>query len=144
MIQITFKAKHFYFIAFHLKNASIQQYYSLISRIKTVLTGNTDLDANITLTVSINEVVNIYRVLTVLPEGIANVFNTEMSNLLMAQVVAGMADEVANGNGPDTEGTIPASAYWHMTAVNLDGLKTENAIKRNAIVAEGKNLIDSL
>ncbi len=144
MIQVTFKAKHYYFIAFHLKNASIQQYYSLINKIKTALTGNTDLDANTTVETTVGEITNIYKVLTVLPEGVANIFNTEMSDLLQAQVIAGIADEIANGNGPDADGNIPSTAYWHITAGALGGLKAENAAKRNAIVAEGKNLIDSL
>ena len=144
MIQVTFKAKHYYFIAFHLKNASIQQYYSLINRIKTALVGNTDLEADITVETSIGEIINIYRILTVLPEGVANIFNTDMSDLLQAQVIAGVADEIANGNGPDAEGNIPATAYWHITAAALTSLKAENASKRNAIVTEGKSLIDSL
>lgn len=144
MIQVTFKAKHYYFIAFHLKNASIQQYYSLINRIKTALVGNIDLEADITVETSVGEIINIYRILTVLPEGVANIFNTDMSDLLQAQVVAGIANEIANGNGPDIDGNIPETAYWHITAGALTGLKAENASKRNAIVAEGKSLIDSL
>jgi hypothetical protein len=144
MIQITFKAKHYYFIAFHLKNASIQQYYSLINRIKTALIGNTDLEADITVQTSIMEIINIYRVLTILPEGVANTFNSAMDDLLQTQIIAGVADEVANGNGPDADGNIPAGAVWHITAGALTGLKNENMAKRNAIVTEGKNLIDAL
>jgi hypothetical protein len=123
---------------------SIQQYYSLISRIKTALTGNTDLEADTTVETTVGEIINIYKVLTVLPEGVANIFNTEMSDLLQAQVVAGITSEIANGNGPDPDGNIPSTAYWHITAGALSGLKGENATKRNAIVAEGKNLIDTL
>jgi hypothetical protein len=144
MIQITFKAKHYYFIAFHLKNASIQQYYSLINKIKISLINNTDLEADVALASTPGEIINIYRVLTVLPEGVANVFNTEMSDLLTAQVIAGVADEIANGKGPDGDGNIPSDAYWQAIASALTGLKTENTIKRNAVVLEGKNLIDSL
>jgi hypothetical protein len=144
MIQITFKAKHYYFIAFHLKNASIQQYYSLINRIKTALIGNTDLEADITVQTSIMEIINIYKVLTILPEGIANTFNTAMDDLLLTQVAAGIADEVANGNGPDADGNIPETAYWHMVAGALTGLKNENTAKRNAVINEGKLFIERL
>lgn len=144
MIQVTFKAKHYYFIAFHLKNASIQQYYSLISRIKISLADNTDLEAGITVQTSVGEIVNIYKVLTVLPEGVANIFNTAMDDLLLTQVTAGIADEVANGNGPDVDGNIPETAYWHMVAGALTGLKSENAAKRDAVVNEGKLFIDRL
>ena len=144
MIQVTFKAKHYYFIAFHLKNASIQQYYSLINRIKTALTGNTDLEADITLQTSVMEIINIYRVLTVLPEGIANTFNSAMDDLLQTQAAVGIADEVANGNGPDADGNIPAGAYWHIVAGALVGLKNENTAKRNAVVNEGKLFIDTI
>ena len=138
MIQVTFKAKHYYFIAFYLKNASIQQYYSLINKIKIALTGNTDLEADITLQASIMEIINIYKVLTILPEGIANTFNSAMDDLLQTQVVAGIADAVANGNGPDADGNIPAGAVWHITAGALTGLKNENTAKRNAVINEGE------
>lgn len=144
MIQVTFKAKHYYFIAFHLKNASIQQYYSLINRIKTALVGNSDLEADITVQTSVGEIVNIYKVLTVLPEGVANIFNTAMDDLLQTQIVSGMANEVANGNGPDIDGNIPETAYWHMAAGAVTGLKSENAAKRNAIVDSGKLFIELL
>lgn len=144
MIQVTFKAKHYYFIAFHLKNASIQRYYSLISRIKTALTGNTDLEADIAVQTSVGEIIDIYKVLTVLPEGVANVFNTDMSDLLQTQVIAGIADEVANGNGPDPDGNIPETAYWHAVAGALTGLKNENTAKRDAVVADGKLFLDLL
>jgi hypothetical protein len=80
----------------------------------------------------------------VLPEGTSNTFNSAMDDLLQTQVVAGMADEVANGNGPDADGNIPASAVWHITAGILTGLKNENTAKRNAIVNEGKSFIDQL
>jgi hypothetical protein len=144
MIQVTFKAKHYYFIAFHLKNASIQQYYSLISRIKIALVNNPDLEADITVQTSIGEIINIYKVLTVLPEGVANVFNTAMDDLLLTQVIAGIADEVVNGNGPDIDGNIPETAYWHMVAGALTGLKNENTAKRDAVVNEGKLFIETL
>jgi hypothetical protein len=144
MIQVTFKAKHYYFIVFHLKNASIQQYYSLINRIKTVLAGNIDLEANTTLTVSVKEIINIYKILTALPEGVSNIFNTEMSDLLETQIITGVTDEITNGNGPDVDGNISATAYWQLLAAALTELKNENAGKRNTIVAEGKSLIDTL
>ena len=144
MVQLTFKAKHFYFIAYHLKNASIQQYFSLISRIKTSLAGNSNLEADCIIQPTVSEIISIYKVLTVLPEGVANVFNTEMSDLLMAQVVAGMADEVAAGNGPDADGNVPSTAHWHIIAAALQALKSENAAKRNAIISEAVNFMSSI
>jgi hypothetical protein len=144
MIQITLKAKHYYFIAFHLKNTSLQQYYSVINKIKIALTGNTDLEATFNINVTIGEVINMYKVLTVLPEGVSNKPNSEMDDLLTAQTIAGMMDEISNGNGPDAEGNIPEFAYWHMLGQAITGLKAENIVYKNNIINNGKLFLDTL
>ena len=56
MIQITLKAKHYYFIVNQLRNFSVGQYFSLMSRIKTVLTGNTDLKVSFTVDATTDEI----------------------------------------------------------------------------------------
>jgi len=144
MIQITLKAKHFYFIAYQLKNFSIGQYFSLVSRLKTVLTGNTDLEVSFTVDASTDEVVTMFRILTQLPEGVANVINVEMDDLLLPQIVLGSADEQAAGIGPDANGELPYNAYWQRTARDITGIKDSNATARNSYISQGKELIDAV
>jgi hypothetical protein len=144
MIQIELKAKHFYFIVSQLRNYSIQQYFSLVSKMKTVLAGNTDLEALFTVSASTDEVVAIFRILTQLPEGIANVINVEMDDLLAPQIVAGVTTEQAGGIGPDADGNLPYDAYWQRLARDISVIKTENANARNSYISEGKSLIDTI
>jgi hypothetical protein len=144
MVNITLKAKHFYFITYQLKNSTIEQYFSLISRIKTALTGNTDNEASFTVEASPAEVIVIFRTLTVLPEGVANVINVEMDDLLSAQIIAGASQEGANGIGPDAEGNLPENAYWQVIAQGVLDVKISNATARNNAIAQGKLLIDQI
>lgn len=144
MVNITLKAKHFYFITYQLKNSTIEQYFSLISRIKTALTGNTDNEASFTVEASPAEVIVIFRTLTVLPEGVANVINVEMDDLLTAQIIAGASQEGANGIGPDAEGNLPENAYWQIIAQGVLDVKISNATARNNAIAQGKFLIDQI
>lgn len=134
MVDITLKAKHFYFITYHLKNATIDQYFSLISRIKTALSGNTDLDLNFTISASADEVITMFRMLTVLPEGIANKINVEMDDLLTTQIEVGYIFETANGIEGD----------WHYIAANITETKTNNTIARDNAIQQGKTLIDQI
>ena len=144
MIQITLKAKHYYFIVNQLRNLSIEQYFSLISRIKTALTGNTDLEASFTVQASPEEVGTIFRICTQLPEGISNVINVEMDDLLMPQIVLGVADEQAAGIGPDENGNLPYDAYWQRIARDITNIKADNASIRNAMIAQGQLFIDTI
>ena len=134
MVNITLKASHFYFITYYLKNGTIDQYFSLISRIKTVLVGNTDLNASFTISASADEVITMFRMLTVLPEGIANKINVEMDDLLTTQIQVGYVFETANGVEGD----------WHYIAANITETKTNNAIARNNATEQGKELIDQI
>jgi len=144
MVNIELKAKHFYFVTYQLRNSSINQYFSLISRIKTVLVGNTDLNALFSVSASPTEVITMYRTLTVLPEGVANQINIEMDDLLLPQIVLGVADEQANGIGPDAEGNLPENAYWQIIAQGVTQIKDSNVATRDAAINEGKNIIDQI
>ena len=144
MIQITLKAKHYYFIANQLRNFSVEQYFSLMSRIKTALTGNTDLEATFTVDASTDEVVAMFRILTLLPEGVANVINVEMDDMLMPQIVLGVADEQAAGVGPDADGNLPYEAYWQRTARDITAIKVNNASTRDGMISQGQSIIDRL
>lgn len=144
MVNIQLKAKHFYFITYQLRNSSINQYFSLISRIKTALAGNTDNEATFTVVTSPAEVIVIFRTLTVLPEGVANTINTEMDDLLLPQIVLGIADEQANGIGPDAEGNLPENAYWQLIGQGITEIKDSNTAAREAAITNGKALIDQI
>jgi hypothetical protein len=144
MVQITLKAKHYYFIANQLRNFSIEQYFNLMNRIKTALTGNTDLEVSFTIDASPDEVVTIFRVLTQLPEGVANVINVEMDNLLIPQIILGVADEQAAGIGPDADGNLPYEAYWQRTARDITIIKTNNATAREGMISQGQAIIDRI
>lgn len=144
MIQITLKAKHYYFIVNQLRNFSVGQYFSLMSRIKTALTGNTDLEASFTVDTNTEEVVEMFEVCTRLPEGVANVINVEMDDLLTSQIIAGATAEQEAGIGPDENGNLPYEAYWQRTARDITNIKADNASIRNAMIAEGQSFIDRI
>ena len=144
MIQITLKAKHYYFIANQLRNFSVGQYFSLMNRIKTALTGNTDLEASFTVDTNTDEIVTMFRVCTNLPEGVANIINVEMDDLLLPQIALGVADEQAAGIGPDENGNLPYEAYCQRTARDITAIKANNTLTRNSMIAEGQAIIDRI
>lgn len=132
MIQITLKAKHYYYIVRFLKNYSLEQYFSLFSRIATALNGNTDDEAEFSVTASVDEVIAIYKILTILPEGQANAINVEMAAMLQSEIQNGVMVELANNiqNGD-----------WQMLGAALTQIRTENTLARLADIQTGKNLL---
>ena len=144
MVNITLKASHYYFITYQLKNSTIEQYFSLVNRIKTALFENNDLEASFAISATSDEVITMFRILTVLPEGMANKINTEMDDLLLPQIVLGIADEQANGIGPDAEGNLPPNAYWQIIAKGITEIKDVNTLTRNNYITLGKALIDQI
>jgi hypothetical protein len=132
MIQITLKAKHYYYIVRFLKNYSLEQYFSLFSRIATALNGNTDDEAEFSVTASVEEIVAIYKILTILPEGQANSINVEMAAMLQTEIQNGVAVEIGSGiqNGD-----------WQMLGAALTQIRTENTLARLADIQTGKNLL---
>lgn len=144
MIQITLKAKHYYFIVNQLRSFSVDQYFTLMSRIKAILTGNTDLEASFTIDASTEEVVDMFGVCTRLPEGVANTINVEMDDLLMSQVITGITAEQAAGIGPDDDGNLPYEAYWQRIARDITAIKARNTATREEMIAAGQSIIDRL
>ena len=144
MVNISLKASHFYFITYQLKNSTIEQYFSLINRIKTALAGNTDLTASFTISASPDEVIVIFNILTKLPEGVANKINTEMDDLLTPQIITGATQEGINGIGPDADGNLPPNAYWQIIAKGITETKDTNTLTRNNYISLGKTLIDQI
>jgi hypothetical protein len=144
MIQIQLKAKHFYYIVYYLRDRSIQQFYPLINRIAVVLSGNTDFDTLFTVDATPNEVINIFKILTYLPEGQANMLNVEMDDLLIPQIISGATQEGINGIGPDEEGNLPSNAYWQLIFRGISEQRLTNTTARDSAIENGKNFIDSL
>ena len=144
MIQISLKAKHYYYITYYLKNYSLERFFSLFNRIKTSLEGNSDLDAIFSVDASVDEVLSIYKTLTVLPEGQANIINSEMSDLLAQQIQAGASQEIANGLIMNENGSLPQGADWQSLGIAINSLRNENATFRNNAISNGKSIIDAL
>jgi hypothetical protein len=144
MIQITLKSKHFYFIAYHLRNASIIQYISLINRIKSSLNGNNNLEQQFSIDATSYEVIAIYNILTQLPEGQSNSFNDEMSALLEPQIISGIANEQSNGIVPNPDGSFPENAYWQIIGNGIQTTRANNITMRNEAISNGKHLIDTI
>jgi hypothetical protein len=144
MVDITLKASHYYFITYQLKNSTIEQYFSLVNRIKTALAGNNDLDLSFTISTTPDEVITMFRILTILPEGMANKINVEMDDLLTPQIIAGATQEGINGIGPDADGNLPPNAYWQIIAKGITEIKDVNTLTRNNYITLGKALIDQI
>lgn len=144
MINISLKAKHYYYITYYLKSYSLESYFSLFNRIKTALDGNNDLEALFSVDASVGEVIDIYKVLTVLPEGQANIINGEMSDLLEQQIQAGAIQEIANGLVADENGTLPQGADWQSLGAAITGLRNGNISFRDGAIQNGKSIIDAL
>jgi hypothetical protein len=144
MIQIELKAKHYYYIVYYLRDGSIRTYASLINRITNQLKGNNNFDQLVTVEASSWEVASIFRILTALPEGQANMINTEMNDLLEPQIIAGVTQEMTDGIGPDIEGNLPENAYWQIIARDITFIKTFNSTIRTNAINEGKALINTL
>jgi hypothetical protein len=144
MVQIRLKAKHYYYIVHYLRNSSVQQYFSLINRLKITLNGNNDLDAFFDVSANVVEVIDMFKTLTVLPEGQANKINTEMDDLLLPQIVLGVTDEQSNGIGPDEDGNLPNNAYWQLIAQGITYAKELNTVTKDNAITQGKTFIDQL
>ena len=116
----------------------------MISRLKAVLDSNTDLETSFSVNASVVEVIDMFKTLTVLPEGQANRINVEMDDLLMPQIALGIADEQAAGVGPDADGNLPDNAYWQLIAQGIIYAKGLNTNAKDNAISQGKFFIDNL
>lgn len=137
MINITLKAKHFYYILNFIKNNPMFQFISVVTRMKTIIDLDADLETQFTIAASPSEIGEIYKVLTQLPEGIANTINVEMDSLLQPQIVAGMTTEYQN-NVPDN------LAHWRNLANIITDIKIQNTAERERAIITGKSILVSI
>lgn len=130
MIDLTLKAKHYYYVTNFLKGSPANQSYSLISRIKEITNGGTvDDEDNLTLTASVEEVSRIYNTLTNQSEGKASAINKEMVDMLMPQVIAG----IQSGN-----------AEWISIGQNIQTTKINNTNARDILINSGKTFLSGI
>ena len=137
MISITLKAKHFYYILNFIKNSPMFQFISVVTRMKAVLGNNTNDEAEFTISVSVVEIAEVYRILTQIPEGIGNMINVEMDQMLQPQIAAGITDEITN--------SVPQEqAYWQQLAFLIQEIKTTNFQTRDNAIIVGKSILASI
>lgn len=110
MVSVQLKVKEFLVIANSLFTEQSSQAFSLLSRIKSATSGQSD-DALVTVDATTQEVELVYRKLTLSPEGIYSEINASMFAQLQAQIVAGTT-------AGDTE--------WIYIGTNLNAIRTEN------------------
>lgn len=127
MVNVTLKAKHYYFIANDLKNYSAAEYFSLLQRIKVACVGVAD-DASVIVDVSVSDLVRVFNTISYKPEGQANRINTEMMDLLTPQIEAGIADNNAEWIEIGTTVTQIRNNNW---------LVTDNAITTGKAFIQG-------
>lgn len=90
MIDIQLKAKHYFLAAEILFGVAAYESFSTIEKIKAACAGAADDDL-ITINIDGNKIAYVYNILTYKPEGQFNQVNSEMGDLLLAQVQAGVA-----------------------------------------------------
>ena len=144
MIQIQLKAKHFYYIAWAIQDKPLRQFASLLTRIKNAITDLSDLDALYSVEVSYNDLIDIYNILAVLPEGTSSNINGEMNALIMPQIQQGALIEIQNGLIVDADGNLPDAAIYQRIAKQINEIKLANIQTLNIEIDLGKKIIDSL
>lgn len=88
-MNITLKAKHFYYIVSILGGLPLDTYFNLTNQIKEQTAGKGD-DDYCTVQSSVDEIERVYGFLTSRPEGEVNMINTEMQEILGAQLMDGI------------------------------------------------------
>lgn len=144
MIQIHLKAKHLYFIVYHLQDNKIREYYYLFNRIKDALIDIESDDDMVTVDAHHHEITRIFTMLSNLSEGKATMINDEMYQLFNNQIMAGIMEEVNNGLVEDETGVLPEDAYWQRLAASIQFIRSQNINARDWAISEGKKFIIGL
>lgn len=93
MITVQLKVKHFYFIVNAIKEMPISDYFNMIVKIKMSCYGVDDEDI-VGVLVDPSNVISIFRLLSSMPEGVANRTNSEMIDLLLPQIQNGIDSNI--------------------------------------------------
>lgn len=115
MIDVQLKAKHFYLIADNLFSVVASDSFTTLASIKTACSGSADEDL-VTVLIDPSKVVYVYNILTYKPEGQYNKINSEMDDLLTAQVATGSL--AGNTEWIDLGNTIASIKANNLTVVS--------------------------
>ena len=127
MVDIQLKAKHYFLSAEILFNVAAYESFSTIEKIKNACAGAADDDL-ITINIDGNKIAYVYNILTYKPEGQFNQINSEMGDLLFAQIQAG----IATGN-PE----------WISLAEQINSVRISNLATVTGLIAAGKSKLYS-
>jgi hypothetical protein len=122
MIQLDLKAKHYYLIAEILFGFAAYTSFATLEKIKTACVGVAD-DDMVSVESDVNTITTVFQILSQKPEGSFNDVNTEMYDLLLPQITAGV-------NSGDPE--------WIQLGNNVTEIRTNNLAVIAASIANGK------
>jgi len=123
MIQLDLKAKHYYLIAEILFGFAAYTSFTTLEKIKTACVGVAD-DDMVSVESDVNTITTVFQILSQKPEGSYNDINTEMLDLLVPQITAGV-------NAGDPE--------WIQLSDNVTEIRTNNFAVITASIANGKS-----
>lgn len=123
MIQVDLKAKHYYLIAEILFGFAAYTSFATLEKIKTACLGAADDDL-VSVESDVNTITTVFQILSQKPEGSFNDVNTEMLDLLVPQITAGV-------NAGDPE--------WIQLGNNVTEIRTNNLAVIAASIANGKS-----
>lgn len=90
MVDIQLKAKHYLLSAEILFGVAAYESFSTIEKIKAACVNAADDDL-VTINIDGSKIAYVYNILTYKPEGQFSQINSEMGDLLLAQITAGVA-----------------------------------------------------
>jgi hypothetical protein len=123
MINVELKVKHFYLIANTLLAEQAQYAFDILEKIKTACANQLD-DTLVTVQTDPVMLVDVYKKMSVLQEGMYSVPNNEMVDLLNPQIQAGVANN-------DTE--------WITVGVEITAIRQANVDNITNLIAYAKD-----
>jgi len=123
MINLELKAKHYYLIAETLFGFAAYTSFPTLNKIKTACKDVTNDDDLVTIESDVKTILQVFEILSQKPEGSYNQINSEMLDLLLPQIQAGVWDN-------DLE--------WIEFGANVASIRTRNLEVVNNEIANGK------
>lgn len=133
MVEINLKAKHYYLIAELLFGQAAYSSFAILEKIKNACTGVAD-DDTVAVEIDTDNFINIFRILSQKPEGSYNQINGEMLDLLLPQIVSGVAEEEATG-----ETSPPSPKPWSEVSFAIQSIRTSNLSVIDGMINSGKS-----
>jgi hypothetical protein len=123
MINVELKAKHFYLIANTLLAEQAQYSFDILEKIKTACANQLD-DTLVIVQTDPTMLVDVYKKMSALQEGMYSVPNNEMVDLLNPQIQAGVANN-------DSE--------WTDVGIQITAIRQANVDNINNLILYAKN-----